>query len=81
MAPYCVQSKEVIRFAAIVGEGGQAQVVVDEAAGSVDSTPRRRRTRHRRSVLRRWFRQYGKQLWIYALAVVLSISITYYLVR
>lgn len=60
---------------------GQARAVdVGEGASGVDSV-RRRRTRHRRSVLRRWSRQYGKQAWIYAVAIVLSVIVTYYLTR
>ncbi|HXX69675.1 MAG TPA: hypothetical protein VEK07_21005 [Polyangiaceae bacterium] len=68
------------RLAAIVGEAGPARGV-DEAAEGAEAPRRRRRTRHRRSALRRWFRRYGRHLWIYAVAVFLSISVTYYLVR
>lgn len=38
---------------------------------------RRRRERRRRSMWRRWYRQNGKNLWLYAIAILLSAGVTY----
>lgn len=71
-------------YAARVSDGATAEG--RQRAGNSEPAPssgetRRRRERRRRSMWRRWYRQNAKNLWIYALAIVLSASVTYVMLR
>jgi hypothetical protein len=53
-----------------------------DTGSSSPAYPTKRRTRHRRSKLKRWLAQGAPPyLWVYAIGVVMALLITYWLLR